>query len=278
MISMLTNTTSLDAQMNLNKSNSALSGNIERLSSGLRINKASDDAAGLGISSRLTADTKGLVQAQRNANDGTSMLQTAEGGLQEVGNILSRMRELATESANGGTLGNTERGYLDNEFQALNSEVDRISQTTEYNGQTLLDGSVSGVSLQVGIHNNTGDSITFSIAKMDTSATSLNTASLAVATQTGAQSALATIDTAIDKVSSARGSIGALENRLTSVTNNLASMQQNFEAANSRIEDVDVASETSALSQNQVLVQAGTAVLAQANSMTSTALSLIKNG
>jgi len=276
MISMLTNTTSLNAQRNLNKSNSALSGNIQRLSSGMRINKASDDAAGLGISSRLSADVKGLVQAQRNANDGVSMLQTAEGGLAEVGNILSRMRELAVESANGGTLGNTERGYLDNEFQALNKEIDRISQTTEYNGQTLLDGSVSGVSLQVGIHNATGDSITFSIAKAD--ATALGVGSLAVATAAGAKSALNTIDSALDAVSSSRGSIGALENRLTSVTNNLSSMQENFAAANSRIVDVDVAQETSALSQNQVLVQAGTAVLAQANQMTSTALSLIKGG
>jgi flagellin len=276
MISMLTNTTSLSAQRSLNKSNNALSGNISRLSSGMRINKASDDAAGLGISSKLTASIKGLVQAQRNANDGVSMLQTAEGGLSEVTNILSRMRELAVESANGGTLGAAERGYLNSEFTALNAEIDRISGTTEYNGQQLLDGSASGISLQVGIHNAAGDSISFSIAKSDSS--TLGTASLAVATAAGAKTALGALDTAIDAVSASRGNIGALENRLTSTVSNLSSMHENYSAANSRIVDVDVAAETSALSQNQVLVQAGTAVLAQANQMASAALSLIKGG
>lgn len=273
-ISMLTNTTSLAAQRNLNASNAKLSDSITRLSSGMRINKASDDAAGLGISSKLTAQTKGLVQAQRNANDGVSMLQTAEGGLAEVGNILSRMRELSVEAANGGTLGSTERGYLQSEFSALSSEVDRISKTTEYNGQTLLDGSASALTLQVGIHNTANDKISFSLGQTDSS--TLGIASLNISTTAGAGSALDALDTAIQSISSARGDIGAVENRLTSTVNNLASMQQNFSAANSRILDVDVAEETAALSRNQVLVQAGTAVLSQANQMTSTALSLLK--
>jgi flagellin len=273
-ISMLTNTTSLAAQRNLNASNSKLSDSITRLSSGMRINKASDDAAGLGISSKLTAQTKGLVQAQRNANDGVSMLQTAEGGLAEVGNILSRMRELSVEAANGGTLGNTERGYLQSEFAALSSEVNRISATTEYNGQALLDGSASGLALQVGIHNTANDKITFSVAQTD--ASSLGIATLNIGTAAGAGSALDALDAAIQTVSASRGNIGAIENRLTSTVNNLASMQENFSAANSRILDVDVAEETAALSRNQVLVQAGTAVLSQANQMTSTALSLLK--
>lgn len=273
-ISMLTNTTSLNAQRNLNKSNNALSNSISRLSSGMRINKASDDAAGLGISSKLTASTRSLVQAQRNANDGQSMLQTAEGGLAEVGNILSRMRELATQAANGGTLGATERGYLNDEFSALSTEISRISATTKYNGQTLLDGSASGLSLQVGIEDTADDRISFSIGAAD--ASTLGVAALDISTSAGAASALSTIDSAIEDVSSARGSIGAIENRLVSTVNNLASMQENFQAANSRILDVDVAEETAALSRNQTLVQAGTAVLAQANQMTSTALSLLK--
>ncbi len=275
-ISLMTNVTSLNAQRNLNKTNSALADNIGRLSSGLRINRAGDDAAGLGVSARLSSQIRGFTQAERNANDGVSMLQTAEGGMSEIGNILSRMRELAVQASNGGTLGTTERGYLDNEFQALSDEIDRISNVSEYNGQKLLDGSLatSGADLQVGIFNTANDRITVQIN--DVRASTLGITALNLTTATNSQAALASIDTAITTVSTARGSIGAAQNRLTSAVNNIGSQKENYSAANSRIVDVDVAEESSALSRNQVLVQAGVAVLAQANQMPSYALSLLR--
>ena len=275
-MSLMTNVTSLNAQRNLGRTNEALSQNIGRLSSGLRINRAGDDAAGLGISSRLSSQIRGIAQAERNANDGVSMLQTAEGGMSEVGNILSRMRELAVQASNGGTLGTTERGYIDNEFQALSDEIDRISNVTQYNGQNLLDGSLAttGADLQVGIFDSANDRITVAIA--DVRASTIGVASLSLATTGGAQAALTALDTAITNVSTARGSIGAAQNRLTSAVNNLGSMKENFSAANSRIVDVDVAEETAALSRNQTLVQAGVAVLSQANQLPSYALQLLR--
>lgn len=275
-ISLMTNVTSLNAQRNLNKTNANLADNIGRLSSGLRINRAGDDAAGLGVSARLTSQIRGFTQAERNANDGVSMLQTAEGGMSEVGNILSRMRELAVQASNGGTLGTTERGYLDNEFQALSDEIDRISNVSEYNGQKLLDGSLatSGADLQVGIFNTANDRINVKIN--DVRASTLGISTLDLTTAANSQAALASIDTAITTVSTARGSIGAAQNRLTSAVNNIGSQKENYSAANSRILDVDVAEESSALSRNQVLVQAGVAVLSQANQMPSYALSLLR--
>ncbi len=275
-ISLMTNVTSLSAQRNLNKTNMSLSDNIGRLSSGLRINRAGDDAAGLGVSARLSSQIRGISQAERNANDGVSMLQTAEGGMGEIGNILSRMRELAVQAANGGTLGSTERGYLDNEFQALDDEITRIAEVTEYNGQSLLDGSLAttGADLQVGIFNTANDRITVNID--DVRSSTLGVSSLDLTSTANAQTAIDALDLAITTVSTARGSIGAAENRLTSAVNNLGSMKESFSAANSRIVDVDVAAETSALSRNQVLVQAGVAVLAQANQMPSYALSLLR--
>ena len=275
-ISLMTNVTSLNAQRNLNKTNMNLADNIGRLSSGLRINRAGDDAAGLGVSARLSAQIRGFTQAERNASDGVSMLQTAEGGMSEVGNILSRMRELAVQAANGGTLGTTERGYLDNEFQALDNEINRIAQVTDYNGQNLLDGSLAttGADLQVGIFNTANDRITVNIADVRSSTIGVN--ALTLTTAANAQAALTALDTAITTVSTARGSIGAAQNRLTSAVNNIGTMKESFSAANSRILDVDVAEETSQLSRNQVLVQAGVAVLAQANQMPSYALSLLR--
>ncbi len=275
-ISLMTNVTSLNAQRNLNKTNMNLADNIGRLSSGLRINRAGDDAAGLGVSARLSAQIRGFTQAERNASDGVSMLQTAEGGMSEVGNILSRMRELAVQAANGGTLGTTERGYLDNEFQALDNEINRIAQVTVYNGQNLLDGSLAttGADLQVGIFNTANDRITVNIA--DVRSSTIGTSALLLTTAANAQAALTALDTAITTVSTARGSIGAAQNRLTSAVNNIGTMKESFSAANSRILDVDVAEETSQLSRNQVLVQAGVAVLAQANQMPSYALSLLR--
>jgi len=274
-LSIMTNVASLSAQRNLNKTQSALSGNIQRLSSGLRINGASDDAAGLAISSKLSAQIRGMSQASRNANDGVSVIQTAEGALNEVNGLLSRMRELAVQSSSEGSLGSTERGYLDNEYQSLEAEIDRISNVTEYNGQKLINGNLSaGANFQVGIFNSANDRINVSVSAV--SSTSLGTSATSLTTAANAQTALTALDTAIGTISTARGGLGAAQNRLSVTISNLASWHENLSAANSRIRDVDVAEETSALSRNQILMQAGTAVLAQANQMPSVALSLLR--
>lgn len=279
MISVLTNTTALNAQRNLSNTQSSLAASIGRLSSGMRINSASDDAAGLGISQNLQADIRSMAQAQRNANDGISMSQVAEGSMNQMQSIVTRMRELATQSANG-TLGSTERGYIQTEYTQLSSEINRISAVTNFAGQNLLDGSASaGLNLQVGIQNTSNDRLSFKVTKLTTStlgSTSLHIASASLSTATNAQLALATFDKAIQQLSSARATVGATQNRLQSTIANLSVTQENLSAANSRITDVDIASETSKLSQAQILSQAGTAVLAQANQMSSSALKLLQ--
>ncbi|MFT3694213.1 MAG: flagellin [Kofleriaceae bacterium] len=279
MISVLTNTTALNAQRNLSNTQSALSASIERLSSGMRINSASDDAAGLGISQNLQADIRSMAQAQRNANDGVSMSQVAEGSMNQMQSIVTRMRELATQSSNQ-TLGTTERGYIQTEYTQLSSEINRISAVTNFAGQNLLDGSASaGLNLQVGINNTANDRLSFKITKLTTStlgSSSLHIASASLSTATNAQAALAVFDKAIQQLSSARATVGATQNRLQDTISNLSVTQENLSAANSRITDVDIASETSKLSQAQILSQAGTAVLAQANQLSSSALSLLK--
>jgi flagellin len=274
MISVVTNVSSLRAQRNLNKTSNALTQNINRLSSGLRINRAGDDAAGSAISSQLTAYEQGLKQASRNSNDGISVIQTAEGALSEMTGIVQRMRELSVQAANEGTMDTTERGYLDQEFQLLESELDRIVNVTEYNGQKLVDGSVStGVSFQVGMKNTGNDRISVSIANTGSTSLGLNDESLATAT--GAQKAIAALDSALQTINTERGTLGATQNRLEMTISNLATMHENMAAGNSRIKDVDVAEETAAMSRNQILSQAGTSVLAQANQLPQSALSLI---
>lgn len=279
MISVLTNTTALNAQRNLSNTQSSLAASIGRLSSGMRINSAADDAAGLGISQNLQADIRSMAQAQRNANDGISMSQVAEGSMNQMQSIVTRMRELATQSANG-TLGSTERGYIQTEYTQLSSEINRISAVTNFAGQNLLDGSASaGLNLQVGIQNTSNDRLSFKVTKLTTStlgSTSLHIASASLSTATNAQAALATFDKAIQQLSSARATVGATQNRLQTTIANLSVTQENLSAANSRITDVDIASETSKLSQAQILSQAGTAVLAQANQMSSSALKLLQ--
>lgn len=273
-LSLLTNVASLEAQRNVNMTQSSLDASVQRLSSGMRINNASDDAAGLAISSRLGAVIRGLAQAQRNANDGVSMIQTADGGLGELNGMLTRMRELAVQSANGGTLGASDRAALNTEFQALNTEISRIVAVTSYNGQTLIDGSLSaGTTFQVGAFNTTNDQISITITSAD--ATTLGIDTSAIDTIAGAQDALSTLDTAINTVASQRASIGASQRRLTTAIDNLGQEYNNLSAANSRILDVDVASETATLTRNQILLQAGIAVLAQANQQPAAALSLI---
>ena len=272
--SMLTNISSLGAQRNLSKTTAMLAKSIERLSSGMRINKSADDAAGLAISSKMRAHVRGLAQSQRNANDAVSLIQTAEGAMNEISGLLTRMRELSVQAATGGTLTTSDRSALDQEFQALESEIDRIVNVTKYNGSNLLNGAMSsGVSFQVGILNSGNDRISVTISTVLSSSLGTGTSSLVTATK--AQMAITSVDSAIDKISSRRNSLGAAQNRLAVTISNLGSIHENLSAANSRIRDVDVASETATLSRNQILMQAGVSVLAQANSMPGLALSLL---
>jgi flagellin len=278
-ISVLTNVASLNAQRNLSSTREALAGSIGRLSTGLRINSAADDAAGLGISESLKASIRSISQAQRNANDGISMSQVAEGAMNEMQGIVSRMRELSVQAANS-TLGATERGYIHTEFQQLTQEVNRISSVTNFNNTKLLDGTASaGLTFQVGIYNSSSDRLSMSITKLTAStlgSTSLHVASASLSTAAKAQSAIGVFDKAIQQLSQARAKVGSTQNRMQVTLSNLASSHENLSAANSRIRDVDVASETAAMTRSQILSQAGIAVLAQANQMPSAALSLLQ--
>jgi flagellin len=277
-ISIVTNLPSLLAQRNLGATQRDLHDSIGRLSSGLRINRAADDAAGLGISENLKADIRSMVQAKRNANDAISLTQVAEGAMNEMQGITTRMRELGMQSANG-TLGVTERSYIQTEFNQLREEINRISATTEFNGQMLLDGSASaGLTMQVGIHNTTNDRLTMSVTRLTTStigSTSMRLASASLSTATNAQIALDLFDKAIEQLSTSRSNLGALQNRIMITINNLDVAHENLSAANSRIRDVDVAEESGRLTKNQILSQAGVAILGQANQLPSAALSLI---
>jgi flagellin len=269
----------MNAQRNLAATQTSLSASIGRLSSGMRINSASDDAAGLGISENLKANIRSLGQAERNTNDGVSMSQVAEGAMDDMQGIVSRMRELSVQSANS-TLGTNERGYIQTEFKELRNEINRISAVTNYNGQKLVDGSAStGLTFQVGINNSANDRIAMSITKLTTStlgSTSLHIASANLDTVTNARSAIGVFDKAIQQLSSARAKVGATQNRMTITIANLASTQEHLSAANSRIRDVDVASETAQMTKSQILSQAGLAVLAQANQLPQSALSLLR--
>jgi flagellin len=279
-LSILTNTASLNAQKNLTASQDMLSSSISKLSSGMRINKAGDDAAGLGISESLKAQVRSFSQASRNANDAISMSQVAEGGMNEMQGIVSRMRELSVQAAND-TLGSDERGYIHTEFTQLSKEVDRISKVTNFNGKNVLDGSNSQLTFQVGIFNTSDDRITMSISKLSTStlgttATGGKITHASLSTAAKAQAAIGTFDAAIKGLSAARAKVGATQNRLSVTVSNLATSHENLSAANSRIRDVDVASESAQLTKAQILSQAGLAVLSQANQIPQSALSLLR--
>ena len=279
MLSIVTNVQSLNAQRNLNRTSSALSSNFQKLSSGLLINRAGDDAAGLAISEEMKADIRSFRQAERNANDAISMLQTGEGALNEISGILIRMRELSVQSATD-TVTDTQRGFLDQEFQALEAEIDRVAAVTEFNGSALLDGTATGLQFQVGVNNTTNDRITFSFGDVRSTAlggsgSGASISAQAVTSQSGAQSAISVLDQAITDISSLRSNIGATENRMQITVANLSSARENISAANSRIRDVDVAEETAALTRNNILQQAGVSVLAQANQAPQLALSLL---
>lgn len=273
-ISVVTNVASLQAQRNLGKTTNNLSKSIERLSSGLRINRAADDAARSAISSQMSMLERGLKQADRNANDNISLIQTAEGALNEVGGIISRMRELAVQASNEGTMDTTERGYLAQEFTLLQSELDRIVNVTEYNGQKLVDGTISdGIDFQVGMNNTANDRISMSIVNTTTTGLSIDTDSLATSSQ--AQAAITALDTALATVNTERASLGATQNRLQMTISNLGNMYENMAASNSRLKDVDIAEESANMAAQQILSQAGTSMLAQANQLPQSALSLI---
>lgn len=271
-----TNVQSLNAQRNLGATQKALSTSMQRLSSGLRINSASDDAAGLAISVGMNANVRSMNQAVRNANDGVSLLQTAEGALNETTNILTRMRELATQASTG-TVSSDQRGYINTEFTQLKSEIDRIASATQFNGANLLQGTgTATVSFQVGAGNTGNDRIGVTIGAADTNTIGVGTSSVSGADGTAAQAALSAIDSAMSNISSSRANLGAVQNRLQSTINNLQVAVENTSAAQSRIQDVDVAAETASLTRNQVLSQAGTAILSQANQLPQTALSLLR--
>jgi flagellin len=267
---------SLNMQRNLSNTQDRLNTSLRRLSSGLRINSAGDDPAGLAISEKLTSQIRSLSRAEQNAADGLSVAQTASGALGEVSGVLHRMRELATQSANG-TLSSSDRTALETEFVELRSEVDRIADVTEFNGTKLLDGSGS-LDFFVGINSASSSTITMASGDVHSSQIGSATASLdslSVNTQSGAAISLGAIDEALDDVSSVQASVGATENRLGVAISNLQSSRENLTAANSRIRDTDVASESALFARNRILMEAGMSVLAQANSVGALALTLL---
>ena len=270
-----TNTQSISAQRSLNTTREAQNRSLEKLSAGERIVRAGDDAAGLAISEKLKAEIRSNKQATRNANDGISLVQTAEGGLNEVQNILIRLRELTMQSATD-TLGDVERSFTDKEVQNLTQELQRIADTTKFNGKQLLSGVGPALELQIGTNNNPEqDRMIYDPKNSDATLQTLGLTGMSVATKEASQGNLEKIDTAIRMVSDNRAGFGALQNRLQSTINNLMVYEENLASANSRIRDVDVASESAELTKRNILATAGTSMLAQANSNSMMALKLI---
>ena len=295
-----TNTASLNTYRSYAASQAGMEQNIERLSSGLRINKASDDAAGLAISDRMDNQIRGMQQANRNVQQGNNLLQTAEGAMNEVGNILGRMRELAVQSASD-TVSGDDRDSIDLEFEQLKSEIDRIAKGTSYNGMGLIDGSADGASekitLQVGADNNAQDQLSFNLEdfRVTTDGSTATTKFAGVQLTDGASSpanknfqdldldtaatskwAISALDQAIEAVNDQRATVGALQNRLEFTSSNLMSSIQNNSASMSTIRDADFAAEAADLAKNQILVQSGTSMLAQANGLSQNVLALIR--
>jgi len=274
-VSLQSNIASLSAQRNVNKTQNNIGVSLQRLSSGFRINSAMDDAAGLGVSEGMKADIRGLAQASRNASDGLSVVQTAEGSMGEISDILIRMRELTVQSASD-SITAPERAYIDTEFQDLTAEVDRITASTKFNGNVLLGGAfaATGLDFQVGTENGANFRITVTIA--DVSSTGLGFAGTeAVDTKANAQTAMGAIDTALDSLNTARAGLGSKGNRLQVAASAVDVMRENLSAANSRIRDTDVAQESANFARNQVLMQAGVSMLAQAKAQPQIALSML---
>jgi len=270
-----TNVSSIAAQRALGITKNNLDSNFRKLSSGERITRAADDAAGLAISENLKSQIRGLRQAKRNSDDGISLIQTAEGGLNEISSIIIRLRELSIQAASD-TVGDTERGFSNIEFQNLLEEIQRISQGSEFNGRKLLNGQGGVVEIQVGIHNDpTNDRIKYDSTSTDATIESLGLVGESIAHKEGAQLSLSKLDDALVRINGTRANLGALQNRLQSASNTIAITEENFSAANSRIRDVDVAAETADMARNNILSQAGVSVLAQANQAPNFALKLL---
>jgi flagellin len=269
-----TNIASQEAQRNLRVTNASQEAEFSKLSSGKRITKSADDAAGLAIAKNLEAETKGLRMATRNANDAISLVQVAEGGLNETSNILTRLRELSIQ-AGSDTVGESERGYLSMEYEQLVQESDRISKTTSFNGRSLLKGEGDTLQFQVGAYGGKENMIELDSGATDASSESLGIAGSNVRDKQDAIDNLEKIDVAINKVSSFRANFGSLQSRLTSTVNTLDSAAVNKDSARSRIEDVDVAESTAKLASSQIKSAAGTAALAQANALGNSALRLV---
>ncbi len=277
------NIASLNAQRILGTNNDRLATSVERISSGIRINRGSDDAAGLAISEALRSDIRGLRQAVRNANDGISLINVAEGALNEQSSILIRLRELASQAATG-TVGSTERATIQLEFSSLRNEIDRIAATTQFNGQGLVDGALSSstsaanqVLIQVGIDSGANSRINLNteINLTAVTTTSLGIDTLSVTAAAQALTTLDTINSAIAQVTSARGSVGAVQNRLTRAVGNISVSIENLQAAESSIRDADIAEEIATLTRNQILVQSATAMVGQANLIPQSILQLL---
>ncbi len=266
---------SLSAQRSLAGVRNNLDNNLRKLSSGERITRASDDAAGLAISEKIKSHIRGMRQSKRNAEDGISLVQTGEGALSEVSNMLIRLRELAVQAASD-TIGESERGFTDREFQELKDEIERISKSTEFNGIKLLDGTSGILEIQVGIHNDPwADRMRYDGTQINSTLANLGIAGDGVASKQSAQMALQTIDNSLVRVNGMRAELGALQNRLNSVINTIGISDENMSAANSRIRDVDVAYETAEMTKNNILLQSGVSVLSQANQSPQMALKLL---
>ena len=270
-----TNVSAMAAMRTLGNTKQALDGSLERLASGSRINRAGDDAAGLAISENLRASIRGFRQAKRNAQDGVSMIQVTEGGLNEISNMIIRLRELAIQAASD-TIGDKERSFTDRDFQALKSEINRIADSTNFNGNPLLNGKAGIFEIQVGIQNNPmNDRIVYNAENANVTLESLGLVGESVATKVGAQTTLSALDESLMRVNSVRADLGAMQNRLQSTINSLAISDENLSAANSRIRDADLALEVSDMTKNNILMQAGISVLGQANSQAQAALKLL---
>ena len=268
-----TNIASMMAAGQLGRTNNALGSSLGRISSGMRINSAGDDAAGLGVATNLETQVSSTRQAIRNSNDGISIIQTAEGATNEVIDILQRMRELAVQSSSG-TLDNDERAYINTEFNQLSAEVNRIANVTEFNGISLSNNTTTQLDVQVGINNTTNDRITIDLGDLRASALGVDTG-VQLDTVTNAQAAISLIDTALDSVNTIRSGFGAVQNRLDSAINNATVNAEALSAAQSQIQDTDFASETSNLTRLQIMQQAGVASLAQAKNINQSVISLL---
>jgi flagellin len=270
-----TNVASLNAQKNLVGTQRGMNQSLARLSSGYRINQAADDAAGLAISENLRGQIRGLRQAHRNANDGISLVQVAEGGLNEVSNMIIRLRELAVQ-ASSDTIGDTERKFLDVEYQQLKSEIQRVTEVTKFNGRDLLNGTGGVIDIQVGTNNDPfKDRISFNASAANASLDALGLSAESLAEKTSAQTSMDVLDRALVSVNAIRANFGAMQNRLQSTAANIAISDENLSAANSRIRDADIAAESAELTRNNILMQAGVSVLGQANNMSNIALKLL---